>query len=541
MVAYLPRARPLGISGANPTLAAVPRRDQPTSSRRPESDAPREQGGTPADARDAACRVLTRQARAFPLLIPTEAQTGGLDARDAALAHAIHDSVIRRWLTLSILLESASGRDLGDLEPAMRAVLLSGAAQLLLLDRIPPHAAIDQSVEWAKRRIRPKAGAMVNAILRRTAELSSRDADGAHVRRPAWTDKLDEIPMPDGSARVLSREVMPAIELDRLSIATSMPRRMLERWVGHAFARGRGEAAGAVSTTEAADESHAGATSRTAGAGPPASSPSRDLVRARALHGLTPAPTIINTSHAREPIAAGDPRLVPHRSPGHHVWTGPHADLGSFLGGRDDVWVQDPASSASVAFGHAQLTAGTHTRHPPRVIADVCAGQGTKTRQLAALFPEAEILATDTDEERLVTLRGVFAGHPRVRVLTRDELVEASRQRCDLILLDVPCSNTGVLARRPEARYRLTERTLDRMADVQRQIGADSILLLAPKGRVLYATCSLEPEENEQMAAWFTRWHNLRTLARQSLEPSGLPGQAGTAYRDGSFAVVLGR
>lgn len=501
----------------------MPRREHTTSSRPPadaDGSAAREGGSPPADARDAACRVLTRQARAFPLLIPTEAQTAGLDARDAALAHAIHDAVIRRWLTLSFLLEAASGRDLGDLEPAMRAVLLSGAAQLVLLDRIPPHAAIDQSVEWAKRRIRPKAGAMVNAILRRTSELVARDAEGSPVRRDVWTDRLDEIPMPDGSARVLSREALPAIELDRLSIATSIPRRLLERWAGHAFAKGDSGGTGGAES---------------------GASPSRALVRARALHSLTPAPTILNTSHAREPIDAADTRLTPHAVAGHHIWTGSHADLGALLASRDDIWVQDPASSASVAFAHAQLTAGTHTRHPPRVIADVCAGQGTKTRQLAAMFPEAEILATDTDEQRLTTLRAVFAGHSRVRVMARQELAAAGRERCELVVLDVPCSNTGVLPRRPEARYRLTERTLDRMADVQRQIGADSILLLSPKARVLWATCSLEPEENEQVAAWFTQWHRMRVLASRTMQPEGLPGEAPSTYRDGSFAALLGR
>lgn len=469
--------------------------------------------------------MLARQARAFPLLIPTEVETASLSAREAALSHAIHDAVIRRWLTLSFLLEAASGRDLGDLEPAMRAVLLAGTAQLLLLDRIPAHAAIDESVEWAKRRIRPKAAGFVNAILRKTAELIARDPEGSHIRRPTWTDRPDEIPMPDGSARVLARDVLPPAELERLAIATSVPIRLLERWTGQAFARGASSAAALT----------------------PGTQPARNAVRSLALHALTPAPTILNTRHARKPFsqagtdAAETPDLAPHAMPGHHIWTGSHADLSTLLRSRDDIWVQDPSSSASVEFAHAQLGSGTHTKHLPRVIADVCAGQGTKTRQLAALFPEAQILATDTDKQRLATLAGVFKDHPRVRVMPRSELAAAGAGGCDLILLDVPCSNTGVLARRPEARYRLMDRTLERMADVQRQIGADSILLLAPKGRILYATCSLEPEENEQMAAWFTRWHNLRTLARQSVQPASLPGDPPTNYHDGSFAALLGK
>lgn len=463
----------------------------------------------PASARDAVCRALSGQAKAFPLLLPVDLGTAALDPREAALAHAIHDSVLRRWLTLSFLLEAASGRDLGDVEPAMRAVLLCGAAQLLLLDRIPPHAAIDESVEWAKRRIRPKAAGITNAILRRTADLIARDPEGAHIRRESWTDRPDEIPMPDGSARVLARDVLPEAELDRLAITTSIPRRVLERWTGHAFARPG-----------------------------PADLPARQVTRALALHTLAPAPTILNTRHAAAPLPPG---LAPHSSEGSHIWEGRHLELSALLAARHDLWVQDPSSAASVLLAHAELHAATHTKHPPRVIADVCAGQGTKTRQLAALFPQAEILATDTDADRLATLAAVFKDHPRVRVLPRAELAATALGRCELILLDVPCSNTGVLPRRPEARYRLTDRTLERMADVQRQIGADSIPLLAPKGRILYATCSLEPEENDQMAAWFARWHSLRRLGGQSLPPAGLPGDPPAGYRDGSYAVLLGR
>lgn len=444
------------------------------------------------------CRTLTLQARAFPLLNPTQLPTATLDAREAALAHAIHDAVIRRWLTLSFLLEAASGRPMADLEPPIRAVLLAGAAQLVLLDRIPAHAAIDQSVEWAKRRIRPKAAGIVNAILRRTNDLVARDADGSPARRQRWSDADDEIPLSDASARVLTRPLIPVDPVHRLSILTSIPVRVLERWhqAGHA-------------------------------------------PRPRAAHALTTPPTILNTRHAAANLP---PELAaaPHAAPHHHVWNASHHDLGGLLASRADIWVQDPSSAASVHLAH-EFCSSLPAAGAPRLIADVCAGQGTKTRQLAALFPDAQILATDTDPQRLATLSGVFQDHPRVRVMPRDELAAEALGRCDLVLLDVPCSNTGVLPRRPEARYRLTDRTLERMADVQRQIGADAIPLLATRGRILYATCSLEPEENQAMAAWFTRWHNLRQLAGRSIEPSGLPGDPATSYHDGSYAVLLGR
>lgn len=481
----------------------MPRRGPATNKRPPAADPPR-------DARDAACRALAAQARAFPLLIPTPPDTAGLESREAALAHAIHYAAIRRWLTLSFLIERAGGRPMGDLEPAIRAVLLAGAAQLLLLDRVPAHAAIDQSVEWAKRRIRPKAAGLVNAVLRRMNDLIARDADGSPAMRDRWSDTRDEIPMPDGTARALAADALPHDPLERLSIATSVPRRALDRWNANA-----------------------------------APGPSQELRRTRALHALVHPPTILNTRHANPAGPALPDALSPHSQPSHHVWTGTHGDLSALLASRPDIWVQDPASSASAELARGAWSdpaAHNGAPHPePRLIADVCAGQGTKTRQLTALFPDAEILATDTDPARLDTLRATFATHPRVRVVTRDQLAADALARGDLVLLDVPCSNTGVLPRRPEARYRLTDRTLERMGEIQRQIGADAIPLLAPRGRILYATCSLEPEENQAMARWFARWHNLRELASQSIEPAGLPGDPPAAYRDGSFAVLLGR
>src|SRR5690606_26227713 len=113
--------------------------------------------------------------------------------------------------------------------------------------------------------------------------------------------------------------------------------------------------------------------------------------------------------------------------------------------------------------------------------------------------------------------------------------------RADLILLDVPCSTTAVLGRRPEARYRASQSQLDRLAGIQRQIIADAIPLLSPQGAILYSTCSLEPEENDQQAAWARKWHKCQVSAPLRLEPSGRPGAGGSAsYADAAFAVLLG-
>jgi 16S rRNA (cytosine967-C5)-methyltransferase len=212
------------------------------------------------------------------------------------------------------------------------------------------------------------------------------------------------------------------------------------------------------------------------------------------------------------------------------VFTGTFTQLHDLLSSRHDVWPQDDASAGAV-----ESLAGLK----PKMILDLCAGRGTKTRQLAQIFPNAQIAATDADDRRLEVLRKTFAGHGRVTAAGMRATTRGNVGKADLILLDVPCSNSGVLARRPEARYRADDAHLASLVDIQRQIIADSISLLAPGGRILYATCSLEPEENEQQGQWAAKWHNFACNRERRITPSGTPGGPPTAYADGAYSVLL--
>jgi len=431
--------------------------------------------------------MLQEQARRYPDLDLTPLDTSGLEARDAALAHAIYDAVIRRWITLEHLIGASLDKSWELAPPRVKAAMLAGAAQLVLLDRVPAHAAVHESVEWVKGPLGPRAAGLVNAVLRRTAELAG---EPERTRRPQWNDLPDEVPLSDGTAVVLTRGCMPADPLERLAIATSHPIELLRTL------------------------------SR--------SMPMRD-VRRIALHNLLAPPVILNTLHAQSDLPEG---LIPHTAPGHHVYTGEHADLGRMLRSRKDIWVQDPASALAVQ---------TVADLKPALVIDPCAGMGTKTRQLAATFPRARIIATDIDLPRRHELERVFAGHDRVEVVPFKSLREFVGQ-ADLILLDVPCSNSGVLARRPEARYRFDDKRTESLSATQRQIVADSIPLLRPgsgKGRILYSTCSLDPRENEEMARWASRWHGLNAAREHRRLPEGVPGDPPERYSDGSFAVLL--
>ena len=140
----------------------------------------------------------------------------------------------------------------------------------------------------------------------------------------------------------------------------------------------------------------------------------------------------------------------------------------------------------------------------PRVW-DCCAAPGGKTLVLARRLPGAEILATDLSRRRLAQMgarftRYAYAGALQTAVADATELPEETGQ-FNLILCDVPCSGTGTLARNPEIRFRLRREDLAGQAERQRAILQAALRRLAPGGRLVYSTCSLEPEENEEVIA----------------------------------------
>jgi len=446
----------------------------PRRSRRPRQDTT-----APTSARELVAEVLTQQAARFPEIEPIDLDTSSLDARDAALAHALYDASIRRWLTLEYLIQEGLSRPFRELEPALQAILILGAAQLLLLDRIPPHAALDQSVEWAKRRLRPGAGNLVNAVLRRV-NASVGDRTGP------WNNDRRSVPLASGSRDLVGIK-LPENERERLAIATSVPPILIDRW---------------------------------------ASDHDQQTITNACLHSLANPPTVLNVSFLTSPLPDGS--TSPHDSEGHALWVGPRDELGPLLLSRADVWAQD-SSSADAIRSIADMK-------PARIV-DLCAGQGTKTRQLRATFPDAKIIATDIDQTRFATLSKVFEGDDRVTVQSMAELRHAERGRADIVLLDVPCSNTGVMGRRVEARYRSTPSALKRLKSLQRQIIQETLPLLGRSGSILYATCSLDHAENQSQMIWASKSLNMTISCERSSLPRTRRNPESSI--DGSYSALL--
>jgi 16S rRNA (cytosine967-C5)-methyltransferase len=152
----------------------------------------------------------------------------------------------------------------------------------------------------------------------------------------------------------------------------------------------------------------------------------------------------------------------------------------------------------------------THLLEPVagETVADVCAAPGTKTTQLAQLMDDrGRILAFDPQPRRLALVVDAAArlGVTNVEPLggTAEALAPAFADRCDAVLVDAPCSSLGVLRRNPEVKWRRRLSDISAAAARQQAILAAAATMVRPGGRLVYATCSLEPEENDAVTrAW---------------------------------------
>jgi len=406
------------MSGA-PTPAAAPAQAKPISPARKAAFAILE-------------RVLDSDAHSDDLLHGPG--MAGLSQQDKNLTTALVLGTLRWKLALDAELIPLLARPDVRLSNAVATTLELGAFQLRHMDRIPVHAALDESVELVRAAGQSHATGMVNAVLRKLS-----------VQKPP-TPKVFET-----AAQLAER--------------LGHPDWLVERWVrnyGLAAAKAICEydqrelgsvAAGAASTSESEESEES-------------------------------APETIEIELPTEPVALAVEPVEVTRPP---------------------VGALDPGSRL-VAELTAALASASDT---PLRVWDACAAPGGKTRILAELLPGSEILATDASPRRLKGMaerleRDGLSGQIRTEV-AEAETLPAESGEFDLILCDAPCSGTGTLARNPEIRLRLEPAELGRQAKRQREILRVALGRLRPGGRLVYSTCSLEPEENEAVVEWVMR------------------------------------
>jgi 16S rRNA (cytosine967-C5)-methyltransferase len=209
----------------------------------------------------------------------------------------------------------------------------------------------------------------------------------------------------------------------------------------------------------------------------------------------------------------------------------------------------DTLPAAALASGHCYiqdpstaLASELLDPKPEEKILDACAAPGGKTSYLAQLMQNrGKIIACDRDPDRLQILKDnmVRLGTSIVRPIhhdwTRDHLPKeiASIARFDRVLVDAPCTNTGAIRRRVDVRWRLRPKDFNRMPNEQFSITRAVVQLLKPGGMLVYSTCSIEPEENEEL---LRRLIAEKPALRLRAEKCSLPFRDGF---DGAFAAKL--
>ena len=398
-----------------------------------------------------------------------------LEQEDRNLATALVLGVLRWQIWLDEETKKFLKRPGARLDAEVSVALRMGAFQLLFLDRVPAHAAIDESVELAKRAGHRFASGMVNAVLRKLAASRAEDElpSGAKAQFDfaAATARLKPCPFktePDGFEDrpnpLISEEpsATSSASAAKLALASAHPAWMVERWArsyGLDAARGicecgQRQPCAAVRLANAAVEA--------------------ELAEA----GVKLAPGEL-LGEART-VTAGDVTATAAFRDRRVRWQ----DEGSQLMGEI-----------------AACAGGSGGRSAERIV-DLCAAPGGKTLILAERNLAARIVACDASAPRLAGLRErlAFVGE-RVEFRLADAAAFTEESAFDLALADAPCSGTGTLGRNPEIRHRLRAEDLARQAERQRAILRAALRAVRPGGRVVYSTCSLEPEENEQVVS----------------------------------------
>ncbi len=427
---------------------------------------------------------------------------GRLPPGERGLATELVLGVVRHRLTLARVIGGLAAHGWQRINRRLQHILQLGAYQLIWLDGIPPFAAVAEAVEQAKAEGGVRAGRFVNAVLRQLQrEIEQR-------RVPAGQcDPRRAIPVDAAWCCQFSREVLPDPDhqpIDYLAAATSHPDWLVARWIG-AF-------------------------------GPA-------VARQVCMAGICRPTTVLRPNGLRTDAA----QLVAGLH-GEGIEAQLHTDEGVVTVAPGVPLVQTRAFAEGL-FQTQDRTAMDVVRamapEPGQVVVDLCAGPGTKTTHVAELMRDTGcVLASDKDGERLAQVEENCGrlGLTCVRTVMPERLEQAVREleRVDWILVDAPCSNTGVLARRPEARYRASRRSLEALANLQSALLDRARRLAGPHSRIIYSTCSLEAEENEEVVQRFIdRQDAWRVVDSRRTFPD--PGTAPGTWRDGGYWARLAR
>jgi len=390
--------------------------------------------------RQIAARILSQRLNSGEFtenLLETALAQARLSPADRGLCHELVCGVVRWQATLDRLIarKTTPGREP---RPALVNLLRLGLYQIFWLDRIPPHAAVHETVEQAKRSGYVSQSGFINAVLR------------------AYLREFDEV-----------KKILADMKISQPALGWSHPDWLVERWRKH-FGDEKTRALLEWNNT-----------------------PPKTFARVNTLK--TDAAKLVERwreENVEYDFCARD-------------WTGenlafelkshpPLNSLGSFRAGG--FYLQDPSTLLAPAMLGAQ---------PGETILDLCAAPGGKATFIAQqMNNEGKIIAHDSFADRLKLIRENCT-RLGVTCATATATFNFEPATFDRILVDAPCSNTGVMRRRVDLRWLIQPQEIERLRATQLVLLKQAATVLKPGGVLVYSTCSLEPEENSEVVKEF--------------------------------------
>jgi 16S rRNA (cytosine967-C5)-methyltransferase len=404
--------------------------------------------------------VSPSRAAAFDILLQVERADGyasellhsdkykKLSAADHGLATEIVMGVLRWRSALDTELARFSSQKLEKLDREVLTSLRMAAFQLMLLDRVPAHAAVHESVELVKRARKRSAVPFVNALLRKVSDHTDRLED---VRKAvAESGVTSSEAVEPGLAVTVRAKVDSEQDLQWFASRYAHPRWMVARWL---------ETYGWEKLRKLLHFNQQVPVTAVRLPSPPDEA-------ALKKSGVV----LLNGSLLKHAVRVDSGDLT-HTEP--------------FRAGR--IAIQDEASQL------VALLVGKGAS-----ILDCCAAPGGKTRLISDRNPDAVIVATDLHPHRARLLRQLVHAK-NVEVIAADALQLPVSQLFDRVLVDAPCSGSGTISRNPEIKWRLKPDDLLELQAKQLAILESAMKYVRPGGRLIYSTCSLEREENQDV------------------------------------------
>ena len=364
-----------------------------------------------------------------------------LSSQDRGLVTELVYGTVRRRRSLDALIDQYGKRKANKQPADLREILRLGFYQLRYLKQVPDHAVVDTTVQLAKTQRLGKLSGVVNGMLRQYI----RDADGSRdpLRLPEnTTERLGVLhSYPDWIIRVW-QSMLPEEDVSALCEWFNQP-------------------------------------------------PSVDLRVNLRRHSLDEAEAIFATADIAVARVKGVPSAL--RLQGHH------GAISQLPGYQDGWWAVQDSS--------AQLVAYLLDPQPGETVIDACGAPGGKSLHIAELMgDEGTVLSCDRTASRTKKIQQNIdrLGTKSVRPLMCDSRNQPTfSNQADRVLLDVPCSGLGTLNRHADARWRQTPESVAGLVTLQRELLSHVSTWVKSDGVMVYATCTLHPEENEEQIRWF--------------------------------------